>query len=420
MEQRKTTSHTISGTSRRGASKTSAVVALTACVLAVLLAQSPDAMGQSINGHHDGDVEIVRQCDGWVNFNGSSVLIFEAPPDAIISSIDISYQAYHPDGNELLRLSLFHELGDRFDVFDGSLEGNSNPRLDRDVEGLRASVGRPVNGWYTFGGCLLGETTDGAYLDGWSMTVRYRVPGDGQGLNELELIVPAAAHIPGVGGAAWRSDLEIKATGPGGATFAISLLEQGRDNDSPLRLTATVGPGQSVRYVDVIRELFGHEGAAALSITPISGRVFGTSRTYDDSPNGTHGAFVPVLPVTGAASFGDEAVILQLSSSPAQDVGFRTNLGVVNLTAEPLMVKIDLFHAGGSSIGTLNRHLEPREYNQINDIINRVGGTGVADAFAVVTTPTIGGAFVAYASVIDNATQDSIFIPAQVVRGDNQ
>ena len=127
-----------------------------------------------------------------------------------------------------------------------------------------------------------------------------------------------------------------------------------------------------------------------------------------------------MLPVTGAASFGDEAVILQLSSSPAQDVGFRTNLGVVNLTAEPLMVKIDLFHAGGSSIGTLNRHHEPREYNQINDIINRVGGTGVADAFAVVTTPMIGGAFVAYASVIDNATQDSIFIPAQVVRGDNQ
>jgi len=420
MKQKETTHHTVRNTSRRGASHTLALVSLTVVAQTILLAHSSNAFGQSISDNQSGDVEIVRQCDGWVNFNGSSLLIHQAPPDEVISTVDISFQAYHPDGNELLKLSLFHELGNRFDVFDGSLEGNSIPQLERDADGLSVSVGRPVNGWYTFGGCLLGENTDGAYLDGWSMTVHYRIPGDGQGLNELELIVPAAAHIPGVGGSVWRTDLEIKATGPGGASFAISLLEHGRNNNDPLRVTASVGPGQAVRYVDAVQGLFGHEGAAALSIIPITGQILGTTRTYDDNPEGTHGAFIPALPMTQAASFGDEAVILQLSSSPSENDGFRTNLGVVNLTDESLMVRIDLFPPEGSRIGTLNRQLKPREYRQVNDIINRIDGTQVDDAYAVVTTPTVDGKFVAYASVVDNASQDSIFIPAQVVEGGNQ
>jgi len=88
MEHGKTTSDIYSNTGRRGVSQTSALVAFTACILAVLLVQSPDAAGQSISDNHSGDVEITRQCDGWVNFNGSRVLIHEAPPDAVVSSID--------------------------------------------------------------------------------------------------------------------------------------------------------------------------------------------------------------------------------------------------------------------------------------------------------------------------------------------
>ncbi|MEW6338599.1 MAG: hypothetical protein ACOY3Y_04220 [Acidobacteriota bacterium] len=39
----------------------------------------------------------------------------------------------------------------------------------------------------------------------------------------------------------------------------------------------------------------------------------------------------------------------------------------------------------------------------------------VSDGYAVLRTPTPGGRFYAYASVVDNRSGDPIYVPAQVV-----
>jgi len=67
---------------------------------------------------------------------------------------------------------------------------------------------------------------------------------------------------------------------------------------------------------------------------------------------------------------------------------------------------------GESQIG-----LAPFESLQINDVFSSLGSpkaTGeVHDAFAVISSSTIGAAFFACASVVDNGTNDPIFIPAR-------
>jgi hypothetical protein len=46
-----------------------------------------------------------------------------------------------------------------------------------------------------------------------------------------------------------------------------------------------------------------------------------------------------------------------------------------------------------------------------------VTSTDVPDGFAVLRTTTPGGAFLAFASVVDNRSGDPIFIPARRVSG---
>ena len=50
-------------------------------------------------------------------------------------------------------------------------------------------------------------------------------------------------------------------------------------------------------------------------------------------------------------------------------------------------------------------------------VYSTVTTSDVPDGFALVRTTTTGGAFFAYASVIDNLSGDPIFIPARVPVG---
>ena len=59
--------------------------------------------------------------------------------------------------------------------------------------------------------------------------------------------------------------------------------------------------------------------------------------------------------------------------------------------------------------------LEPFASHQINDVFATLGAAKVLvdahDAYAVVTSETEGAAFFAYASVVDNGTNDPVFVP---------
>ena len=59
-------------------------------------------------------------------------------------------------------------------------------------------------------------------------------------------------------------------------------------------MTYTVAPGRCLRLNDVLFSIFGFEGGASLRITPLSGEVVVTSRTYNLTDEGTYGQFIRV------------------------------------------------------------------------------------------------------------------------------
>ncbi|HHQ47368.1 MAG TPA: hypothetical protein ENK19_00610 [Acidobacteria bacterium] len=125
-----------------------------------------------------------------------------------------------------------------------------------------------------------------------------------------------------------------------------------------------------------------------------------TSRTYNDAASGTYGQFIPGLSVDTART---RARLIQLRRGS----DFRTNIGLANPTAVQETVTIRLFNAGGAQVGSdVSVTLHPFGFHQVTDIFP----ADVADGSAEVWTDTAGGAFFAYASVVDNVTGDPVFI----------
>jgi hypothetical protein len=232
-------------------------------------------------------------------------------------------------------------------------------------------------------------------------------------LDAEELYIPAAAHVEGVGGAQWRTDLEVKARGAWAASFRVEALKRRHDNSNPAGADFIVEPGATLRINDILATRLSMDGTAALRITPRSGRLLVSSRTYNDTGAGTYGQYIPAVDDGEAFSIGELATMIQLQSSLGEPTGYRTNIGFVNLTSSALDLETGLYDSAGTLIATIGTTLDPYGYDQLGGVFGGLASSPVDDGYAIVQTTTEGGHFLAYASVVDNQTGDAIYIPAQ-------
>jgi hypothetical protein len=229
------------------------------------------------------------------------------------------------------------------------------------------------------------------------------------------LYVPASAHVTGVAGTRWRTDLEVKCSGAESASYTVEALVTNQANTTPEIRSFVLSAGSCRRHEDVLSDAFGLSGTAALRVTSTAGSVIVSSRTFADASEGTYGQFIPALPATEALAYGEVGALIQLSHSAAPNAGFRTNVGLVNATAATITVELGFFNAYDVALGTLSVDLRPYEHRQVNDAFADVADDDVADGFILARTTTAAGSFFAYASVVDNRTADAIFVPAQRV-----
>ncbi len=277
-------------------------------------------------------------------------------------------------------------------------------------------VTRPIPGW---GGADRGETLHPVGID-WLGLPPLR-PGP-HALTKAAsygdaVYIPASAHATGAVGTNWRTDLQLHNPGPGQARYEIALLRRDQANASPQVRTYTVNAGHSLRLTDALYSAFSFEGAAALRITPLSGDVIATSRTYNLQPDGTYGLFAGAVNELAAFAAGERAVLMQLTHDTATQTGFRTNVGMLNCSGDTIELVADFRGANGSSYGTQSYTLRPWEFIQKDRIFRAVTSGRVDDGYILFTTQSTGGRFLAYATVVDNETGDSVFIPAISVLG---
>jgi len=228
-----------------------------------------------------------------------------------------------------------------------------------------------------------------------------------------DLWIPAAAHVSGYQGTRWRTDLELFNGAGSNATITISLLQADTANTAPTSVKVSLPAGTSVRLEDILDEPFEYSGAGALHLTTDQGDAVVTSRTFNQTAHGTYGQYIPGVTGASAVTGSGTARLVQLHQSAGDTTGSRTNIGVLNTTESSIDVSIALHASTGDLLGTVPLSLAALEYRQVNRIFREVTSSAVENGYAVLSTSTGGGSFIAYASVIDNASGDPIYILAR-------
>jgi PKD repeat protein len=270
-------------------------------------------------------------------------------------------------------------------------------------------------GWYSF-------TSDPSHVfdEPWARQVRLWVEGPGGSDEHGDFltstvppppppskVVPAAAHTDGLEGTRWRTDLYV--VNPGiffDAEYELVFLPQGEDNSAVEGLVLRLGPRRAARYQDVVAEVLGATGAGALRLDPKAGPLpVASTRTFNSTAGGSYGQGIPARLSIEALGSRTEGRLSHLRRTAE----FRSNIGFVNLSGLPIEVMLELHAADGGSLGTLIVELEPWSFDQLTDVLAELGT--IEGAYAVVSTQTPDGRFLAYASVVDNSSGDPMYVP---------
>lgn len=221
-----------------------------------------------------------------------------------------------------------------------------------------------------------------------------------------EWFVPAAAHADGAEGSVWRTNLVIRNHGVTDAEVTVALLKQNRDNTEPAAEATMVVPAGAVRSEpDAVAGLFGAQGAAALRVTSDHDELMVTTRTFNQSAEGTYGQSIPGVAADATVAPNVPAVLLGLSGTE----GRRSNVGWVNATETPITVTFELYTSSGALLASDSFDEPPYGQRQLNDVFATLGVNPVGAAYARVMAD---GSFQPYASVVAALSNDPIYVPA--------
>jgi hypothetical protein len=217
-------------------------------------------------------------------------------------------------------------------------------------------------------------------------------------------ILPSSARSSGAQNSFWVTDFTLANYGITDVDVMLKFLGNNQDGNVGPERSYKLGFGQSITFNDVLQSVFGiasRYGAILLASSSSSLSMLG--QTYTAGAGGTYGQSVPAFSRKDWIAEGTPHAILGVRD----DTAFRTNLILANPTVQPLDVNVTLIDNQGNRLAEKSYALYPQGMTQISSVIRKLGWNdpiGSANLLLAATTP--GGAFSAYASVIDNVTND--------------
>jgi hypothetical protein len=216
-------------------------------------------------------------------------------------------------------------------------------------------------------------------------------------------ILPSSARVPGFSGSNWTTTLTLVNGGASDAYVTVKFLGHDADGRSGDEKPVIVPAGVLVEYADVLNSLFGRsQDWGAILVTSSSASVDVQSETSTPLPSG--GSVGQALPAFGPAEYASASP--KTLAPVRENASFRTNLVLANPTEIPVTAHVALFAANGTPIGAEDVALPPLGMTQISRVAALLGAPALDAGRIAVSTQTPGGLVAAYASVIDNVTND--------------
>jgi photosystem II stability/assembly factor-like uncharacterized protein len=213
------------------------------------------------------------------------------------------------------------------------------------------------------------------------------------------LWIPAAAHTEGVGGVPWRTDLSLANVGKPDVIAKLGFIGA---NGVAGSVNLHVPRGWTITYPDVVADRLDAAGPGAIRIEVDSGYLMATSRTFASTTDGTYGQGIPGVAAHDAFGAGESGLLPDLR----QDDGFRTNIGFVNTSEAQLEVTVSARATDGQELAVRTYSLDGQSWFQANQPFP------MGTAFAVFESDSSDATYLAYASVVDSATDDPTYIAA--------
>ncbi|HKO55473.1 MAG TPA: hypothetical protein VJ276_06305 [Thermoanaerobaculia bacterium] len=241
-------------------------------------------------------------------------------------------------------------------------------------------------------------------------------------------IIPAVAHAAGANGSLFESDVRLTNLSAQTMKYMLNFTPSGVDGTvSGNSMTVQVDPGGTMALDDILASFFGSGSGgasstgmleirplASSSTTSIASLTLGvkkvtvaSSRTYNFTDNGTFGQFIPAIPF--AQFIGKGAGILSLQQI-AQSTIYRTNFGLVEGSGEPADVILRVFNTHGDKLQEIPVSLLAGEHRPLNSLLATYGIT-LDDGRIEVEVTSSTGKVTAYASTVDNRTNDPLLVP---------
>lgn len=206
---------------------------------------------------------------------------------------------------------------------------------------------------------------------------------------------------------------DVRLFNGGGAEALVTPVFYPQGNAPAVAAQAfRIPAGQIKAFDNVLPNLFNVNlgGGSIVFTTDATTSLVVTGRTYSLAANGgTYGQFIPGVTRDEGVSRTDRALqILQLEHSAL----FRTNVGLAETSGNPAKVEVSLVLPDTKVTPILTFELAANEFRQFS-LANFGLTSAVYNARAVVKVVEGTGRVTAYGSVIDNATADPTYVPAQ-------
>ncbi len=124
------------------------------------------------------------------------------------------------------------------------------------------------------------------------------------------------------------------------------------------------------------------------------------AQTSTTGNGGTYGQAVPAFGPSDLVTAERRRTIVGLR----EDESFRTNLVLTNAIGDPVDAELSLLGTSGATLATKRITLPPLGMTQLTRVARTMGIEGNVSGRLVLSTPTPGGAFAAYAALIDAVT----------------
>jgi PKD repeat protein len=219
--------------------------------------------------------------------------------------------------------------------------------------------------------------------------------------------IDGVGAVPGAGGTFFRSNLSITNRNASPAEVAIDYVPRGSGVPAATQ-SITIGAESTRFFQDAVTELFPAVGGAGTFIVRTSAAtpVVAWARTFNDRDlSGTLGQFIPAFGTEDL--IGAQGAILQGLSESG---GFRTNLGIVNVSTGAAALTAEVWSRDGVKIGEKTYHVGAGQAAFIGRVMLDVTGRqDISDAYLRLKA-SASNALYAWASYVDNRSTDQTFV----------